>query len=576
MITITKQDNGVLFGFEDSKKYLYGNGSILVPFNTLSIIADESDMITFKKAASNDAFLSARYDTDLGYRSKDDAIDDLKDLLFAETGGGSGSGVTPSEVQEMIDESISGKADTSAVTAVDNALSAYSATTDARIAEDEEVTAAALNNLDERIGDPYQKVSGLTIEADEEEDFPFIRIEKELEDGNSNFTYINDAGLESTFDNNTEGSTYSSYIGQGSFSNSATDFPDDNVTSERSLEITTDGFRQTTYENYDDGESGYTRYSSENEFNYSNGLTLSQQLYDPENDETTNSSLNIINNGEGETYIELTDVDENSVKIETTGITINGDAVATEPYVDDALSGKVDTSAITTAITSGSTDSEIPTAKAVYDATQGGGGGATYSAGTNISIDTANTINCTLPITTGTNVLTIDSKQIKIGTQTTGQTNGFSFAMGDGVKAAQYYTFAVGASVEAKGYCSQSFGQRVYSNNHNEFSCGKFNDSVTGSTASGQTLFSVGNGENYTTNKHNALEIRQNGDIYFPDTDNTTYQNDYQKPMVRLQDVYGALGGLKFVQCSQSEYDSMVSGGTVDSSTIYFITNVVS
>lgn len=115
MITITKQNDGVLFTFQDSDKYLYGNGSILVPFNTLSIVADESDMITLKKAASNDVFLSARYDTDFGYRSKDDAIDELKGMLFAETGGGSESGITPSEVQDMIDESISGKADTAVV-----------------------------------------------------------------------------------------------------------------------------------------------------------------------------------------------------------------------------------------------------------------------------------------------------------------------------------------------------------------------------------------------------------------------------------------------------------------------------
>lgn len=652
MITFSKQENGVLFTFENSDKYLYGDGTILVPFNSLAVIQDESDMITLRKSASWDIFLSGRFDTDFGYTSKEEAVNALKEILYDEAGiseeevqqmiDAATSGIPSSQVIEQlrtdvnavsgevaskadessltavndaltahtantnihvtsaeksawdakqdaltaganitisgnvisaeagnniieltqeeydalvdkdpdvlyiitdaseinmndyatkteVDNALSGKADTSAVTAVSGTVSslsgdidaiqgelsllsgdiddlsrnkadesvvvalqgdvsalsgdvqtkletsdfnAYSATTDARLAEDEEVTAAALNDLaetvsgkqdtlisgeniktinnisilgagnitvsggggggdyqyysedtanesatievgeqsltvdgygvyvnnspvvtaeelddnyytqqvidekeeviasaltelnlrvtedeevtaaalndlDERIGDPYQKVSGLTIDADEAEDFPFIRIEKELEDGNSNYTYINDVGLESTFENNTEGSNYSSYIGQGSFSNSATDYPDDNVTSERNLEITTDGFRQTTDENYDDGESQYTRYSSENEFNYINGLTLSQQWYDPENDETTTSSLNIINNGEGETYIELTDVDENSVKIETTGITINGDAVATEPYVDAATSGKVDTSAVT-------------------------------------------------------------------------------------------------------------------------------------------------------------------------------------------------------------------------------------
>ena len=46
--------------------------------------------------------------------------------LSAQTGGG--SGVTSGEVQTMIDESISGKADSSAVTAVQDSLSGYVAT----------------------------------------------------------------------------------------------------------------------------------------------------------------------------------------------------------------------------------------------------------------------------------------------------------------------------------------------------------------------------------------------------------------------------------------------------------------
>lgn len=39
----------------------------------------------------------------------------------------------------------------------------------------------------------------------------------------------------------------------------------------------------------------------------------------------------------------------------------------TESAITDATSGKVDTSAVTSSITSGSTNSEIPSAKAVYD-----------------------------------------------------------------------------------------------------------------------------------------------------------------------------------------------------------------
>ena len=106
MITVAKQENGVLFTFTNSDKYLYGNGTIEVPFNTLSIIQDESDMITFRKSASNDIFISARYD-DMGYASKEDAVNALKGILFAESEGGGGS-VDPDEVRTIVEEETSG------------------------------------------------------------------------------------------------------------------------------------------------------------------------------------------------------------------------------------------------------------------------------------------------------------------------------------------------------------------------------------------------------------------------------------------------------------------------------------
>lgn len=82
------------------------------------------------------------------------------------------------------------------------------------------------------------------------------------------------------------------------------------------------------------------------------------------------------------------------------------------------LSGTVYTigNETTTAVTSASTDNEIPTAKAVYDAIPQGGGGKTVKGGTNISIttgETADTINCTLPIETIKNAYGIS--QIYVG-----------------------------------------------------------------------------------------------------------------------------------------------------------------
>ena len=72
------------------------------------------------------------------------------------------------------------------------------------------------------------------------------------------------------------------------------------------------------------------------------------------------------------------------------------------------LSGTVYTigNETTTAVTSASTDNEIPTAKAVYDAIPQGGGGKAIEAGRGISIttgETADTVSFNLPVSADTN-----------------------------------------------------------------------------------------------------------------------------------------------------------------------------
>lgn len=135
MITVTKNGNSVLFEFTDSTQYLYGDGKIEVPVNSLSVIADESKMITLRKAASHDIFISAAY-TDFGYSSKDEAVADLKDLLFGETGGG---GITPEEVEEMIDTALTDVYDD--IEVIDTALN--------ELNEASEETASAITELNQ-------------------------------------------------------------------------------------------------------------------------------------------------------------------------------------------------------------------------------------------------------------------------------------------------------------------------------------------------------------------------------------------------------------------------------------------
>ena len=178
-IQLSKNGNAVKFDFDDNSHYL-NDGTIEVPVNSLTLVTDESNMFTFKKAASDDIFISGLY-SEIGM-SKAELIAWYKDNMVGSTGGG-GGGVTSGEVQTMIDESISGlaessavteeiseavsgKADTSAVTqSINAAVSGKADTSDVatvsgnvqtlsgQVETDEKVTATALVDLNDRLGD---------------------------------------------------------------------------------------------------------------------------------------------------------------------------------------------------------------------------------------------------------------------------------------------------------------------------------------------------------------------------------------------------------------------------------------
>lgn len=242
------------------------------------------------------------------------------------------------------------------------------------------------------------------------------------------------------------------------------------------------------------------------------------------------------------------------------------------------------------------------------------GGGKAVSGGTNISIttgETADTINCTLPIREGSHS---SNKGIIVGDSECSSTGSYSISFGHNADAGGSYSLCMGSNSSCNGqqsivigdgssnngydftYC---FGRKLHPNrvyqfleganlhNNNEYEVafGQYNVSSRSSYNygnSGNTLFSIGNGYDFssTHNWHNALEIRQNGDVYVPNTDDTsvTGDNAYSLyPMVRLQDTITAtaanttaLGGLKLVKLTQSEYDAL---STKDSNTLYVIVN---
>ena len=166
-------------------------------------------------------------------------------------------------------------------------------------------------------------------------------------------------------------------------------------------------------------------------------------------------------------------------------------------------------------------------------------GGPTYTAGRGISIAN-DTISFSLPISAGTG-----NNSIIEGTSTTAS-GYYSHAEGTNATASGYYSHAEGGGTTASGhYGSHAEGQNTrasgqygshaegnhttasgqsshaegyYTNatNESEHASGQYNVSNKAISTwgdSGNTLFSVGNGTSISA-RHNAFEIRQNGDIY--------------------------------------------------------------
>ena len=145
------------------------------------------------------------------------------------------------------------------------------------------------------------------------------------------------------------------------------------------------------------------------------------------------------------------------------------------------------------------------------------GGGKAIEAGRGISVTTgatADTVSFNLPIsaTTNNNLIIGDtSNNVKDP-----YNSGNSIVFGRYSKVKSYDSLVGGYNCSNEKGQSQVFGNYSKTKNQFEFGCGSYNNSVSGSSTfgdSGNTLFSVGNGTADNA-RHNAFEIRQNGDIY--------------------------------------------------------------
>ncbi|WP_295590136.1 hypothetical protein [uncultured Methanobrevibacter sp.] len=364
-------------------------------------------------------------------------------------------------------------------------------------------------------------------------------------------------------------------------------------------------------------------------------------------------------------YYTKTETD-NAITAATSGKVDTSDFNTYSASVETALSGKQDTLVSGTNIKTINNESLLGSGN--IDIQGGGGGGKAVSGGTNISIttgETADTINCTLPFSyEGDNLKTTVSGNSFVGYFHYGQIFGInntlqgrnsatgieknttiigynnqslrmenSIVIGSSnnlgnIFGVNNYNYIFGFSNTVTPGGTQNnivnnnfvignnntinkkinnfiFGYGIKPSNNDEFSLGKYNNSVSGSSTfgdSGNTLFSVGNGTADNA-RHNAFEIRQNGDIYLTldgqdvklqdqlggssITVDTALDSGSTNPVENrviynkideveevtaagLNAVNDKFGGLKLVSLTQAEYNALA---TKDASTLYIIVN---
>ena len=204
----------------------------------------------------------------------------------------------------------------------------------------------------------------------------------------------------------------------------------------------------------------------------------------------------------------------------------------TQSAINQATSGKVNTSSVVSSVTSASTDNEIPTAKAVYDAIPQGGG--------SITIDPTLDSGSTNAVANSAITTAINGRQLK------------------GEYVGSDAVFVSSDTV---------YGRTIY---HPMFRCYSNNSTNTELVLNNKDLglyFPTVNGKKiFSTNKY---ETDWLGDVIEASAITTSISSsstDTQVPSAKA--VNDKLGGLSLVKLTQSEYDALA---TKDSNVLYVI-----
>lgn len=242
-----------------------------------------------------------------------------------------------------------------------------------------------------------------------------------------------------------------------------------------------------------------------------------------------------------------------------------------QTQINNSISGKQDTLSAGTNITI--VDNVISAE---------GGGGKAVTGGTNISVTTgttADTINCTLPIYISPYAGRGD---INIGTENNANYDYYRIAIGRRINMSSTQgggSIAIGVADTSSSLINKCYGGSNVAIGR-MFQIGE-SDSYSGARHScvviGNNAKSLINGGvaigSYTvasgttkTNINNQLTIDTSNQVYISNSANTSTYCLQEK----IENTETALGGLKLVKLSQSEYDSLA---TKDNSTLYVIVN---
>lgn len=105
MLEITKSNNSVVFTGTDNK-YFPNNGKITVPLNSLIMVLDSSDMVTFRSSANNNVYCSGRISQIRiagATVTKESIVAQFDAVSNSSQGGGGGGGdYDDTEIRQMI------------------------------------------------------------------------------------------------------------------------------------------------------------------------------------------------------------------------------------------------------------------------------------------------------------------------------------------------------------------------------------------------------------------------------------------------------------------------------------------